>query len=71
MQTLPIEIIEQIVSYIPKITDKRQFTRICKLCNIIAYPIIQNQESKIKIRGFIYTTEKCVEKFTLELCNDA
>ncbi len=71
MQTLPIEIIEQIVSYIPNITDKRQLTQTCKLCNAITYQIIQNQESKIKIKGFIYPTEKCVEKFTLELCNDA
>ncbi len=71
MQTLPQEIIEQIVPYISKITDKRQFTQTCKKYNTITYQLIKNQEYTIKIKGFKYTTEKCVEKFTLELCYDS
>ncbi len=74
MQTLPKEIIEHIVLYISKITDKRQFTQTCKICNTITKPIIQNQESKIKIKYFEYSeySQQCFdEKFTLELCNDS
>ncbi len=71
MQSLPNEIIEQIVSYISKITDKRQFTQTCKICNTITKPIIHNQESTIEIKHFKYSKEYCPEKFTLELCNDS
>ncbi len=71
MQTLPTEIIEQIILYLPKITDKRHLTQTCKLCNVILYLLIQNQESKIKIKHFKYTIKISVEKFTLELCNDS
>ncbi len=71
MQTLPTEIIEQIILYLPKITDKRHLTQTCKLCNVILYPIIKNQQNTIKIEHFKYTIEICAEKFTLELCNDS
>ncbi len=71
MQTLPNELIEHIVIYIPKITDKRQFTQTCQKCNIIISSIIKKQELTIKIEHFEYTKDYCMEKFTLELCNDS
>ncbi len=85
MNTLPLELINIIVTYIPKITDKRQFTQTCKTYNNITKPIIKNQEtilkvdhSKIrrqdvilKINRFEYPQICCMEKFTIELCNDS
>ncbi len=71
MKTLPIEIVEQIVLYIPKITDKRQFTQTCKKYNAITNPLIKKQELTIKIEHFEYTAKRCVKKFTLELCDDS
>ncbi len=71
MQTLPIEIIGHIVLYISKITDKRQFTQTCKICNTITYPIIKNQKSKIRIKQFKKPIRSDIERFTLELCYDS
>ncbi len=85
MNTLPPELMNIIVTYILKITDKRQFTQTCKTYNNITKSIIQNQEtilkvdlSKIrrqdvilKINRFEYPQNYCMEKFTIELCNDS
>jgi hypothetical protein len=70
MLYLPLEIITIIVVYIPKITDKRQFTQTCKSYNTITKSIIQKQESTLIIKYFEFPNNYCVEKFTLELCND-
>ncbi len=83
MNTLPLELINIIITYILKITDKRQFTQTCITYNNITKPLIQNQEttfkiylSKIpnttlKINYFEYSINYCMENFTLELCNDS
>ncbi len=71
MQTLPLELIDIIITYISKITDKRQFAQTCKTHNNLIKPLIQNQESMLKIKYFEYPIDYCVEKFTLELCNDS
>src|SRR4051812_48235518 len=70
MQSLPPELINIIANYTQKITDKRQFSKTCKLYNNITKPLIQLQESTIKFKHFEYPTKYCMEKFTLELCND-
>jgi hypothetical protein len=70
MQTLPYELVNIIVNYIPKITDKRQFSKTCIPYNKITKKVIQLQESIIKYEHFDYPIEHCKEKFTLELCND-
>ncbi len=71
MDTLPPELINIIATYIQKITDKRQFTQTCITYNNITKPIIKNQETTIKIKYFEYPSNYCMEKFTLELCNDS
>ncbi len=71
MQSLPIEIIINIVNYIPKITDKRQFTQTRSRYNKATKEIIKTQELTIKITHFKYPTKYCAKKFTLELCNDS
>jgi hypothetical protein len=54
MLYLPLELITIIVTYMSKITDKRQFTQTCKSYNTITKPIIQNQESTLIIKYFEY-----------------
>jgi hypothetical protein len=71
MNNLPLEIIFVIVTYIQKITDKRQFTQTCNTYNNLTNPLIKTQELSIKFEYFIYPTNYCIEKFTLELCNDS
>ncbi len=70
MDTLPPELITIIVTYIQKITDKRQFAQTCITYNNITKSIIHNQETTLKIKYFVYPINYCMEKFTLELCND-
>ncbi len=71
MNTLPPELITIIATYILKITDKRQFTQTCNTYNNLTKPIILNQETTLKIEHFGYPKYNCVEKFTLEICNDS
>jgi hypothetical protein len=72
MNNLPLELITIIINYISKITDKRQFTQTCKTYNNLTTPLIKSQELTIKIKHFKYPgNDNCVEKFTLELCNDS
>ncbi len=85
MNTLPSELINIIITHILKITDKRQFTQTCITYNNITKSLIQNQEttfkvnlSKIrrqdvilKINHLEYSQNYCMEKFTIELCNDS
>jgi hypothetical protein len=70
MQSLPVELVNVIANYITKITDKRQFSMVCKLYNIIMKPKIKLQESTITIEHFIYSETYNMGKITLELCND-
>ncbi len=71
MNTLPPELITIIVTYIQKITDKRQFTQTCITYNNITKSIIQNQKLKLEIKYFSYPNNYCKEQFILELCNDS
>ncbi len=84
MLSLPPELINTIGTNILKITDKRQFTQTCKICNNLIKPIILYQETTLKLKfpkiqnkdltfkkhHFEYSTNYCMEKFTLELCYD-
>ncbi len=75
MEFLPNELIIIIFNYIQKITDKRQFTKTCSKFNNITKKIINNIETSITIGHFknanvVHLNKYCVEKFTLELCND-
>ncbi len=71
MEQLPTDITLIIFNYIRKITDKRAFTQTCIKFNKITKNIIKKIESIIKIKHFGYPNKYCVEKFTLELCNDS
>ncbi len=71
MDTLPLELINIIATFIQKITDKRQYTQTCNTYNNLIKLIIHEQELKLEIKHFTYPTDYCMEKFTLELCNDA
>ncbi len=84
MNTFPLELINIIANNIQKITDKRQFTQTCKAYNYLMKSIIKKQELifkgdftkikpkdiSIKINNFEYPQNNCMEKFTIELCND-
>ncbi len=71
MESLPIEIISIIFSYIQKITDKRQFTQTCIKYNITTENLMGNIKLSGDLEKFTYPNEYCVEKFTLELCHDS
>ncbi len=71
MLSLPPELITIIATNISKITDKRQYTQTCNTYNNLTKPLILNQETTLKIEHFGYPKYNCVEKFTLEICNDS
>ncbi len=76
MQSLPLDVIPIIFGFITKRTDKRQFTRTCKIYNDITKKLITKQK---KLQGYIKRNypflldddNYCMEKFTFELCNDS
>ncbi len=71
MNTLPNELIIEIFNTILKITDKRQFLKTCILYNNLTKISFANYEGNYKTKHFEKIDKYCVEKFTLELCNDA
>ncbi len=82
MDIIPLDLIPIIFDYIQKITDKRQFLKTCKIYNDITKNMIKNAgnkfiiDNKVDINNyykFINSNKEnkyCVEKFTIELCQD-
>ncbi len=70
MDPLPNELILIIFEFILKITDKRQFLKTCKKYNITTKESFNNYEKNYKITHFGKIKKYCMEKFTLELCQD-
>ncbi len=78
MQSLPYDMIPIIFGFILKITDKRMFSRTCKIYNNMTKTLIKNIVLKIVKNDkynpydeFLNDDIYCVEKFTLELCYDS
>ncbi len=71
MNVIPNDVIPIIFNYITKITDKRQFVRTCVNYNIVTKPLLQAYESIYSIKSFGKINDYCMEKFTLELCNNS
>jgi len=75
MEHLPLELILIIFCFIDKITDKRQFLKICKTYNVITKNIFIKYEQKFIKEHFRTITDFCgkkftLEKFTVEICHD-
>ncbi len=71
MNFIPDDLIPLIFTYITKITDKRQFLRVCKRYNNLTKNIMCNFEKYNITNKFGKYNVYCVEKFTLELCYDS
>ncbi len=70
MDSLPNELIIEIFELIHLITDKRQFLKTCTHYNDLTKPSIFNCERNYGTILVGKQTEKGINKFTLELCND-
>ncbi len=75
MDLLPNELISIILNFIHKITDKRQFSKTCILYNNITKIFIKNlcvYNCYIVGDSYfeLYPNKYCVERFTIELCDD-
>ncbi len=71
MDFIPNDLIPLIFYNIKKITDKRQFLRVCKRHNILTKSLMCEFERDFIINRFKKFNVNCVEKFTLELCYDS
>ncbi len=70
MEHFPSDLIQIIFYGIKLITDKRQFMRLCKSINKMTKQLMIEYEKNFTIDNFKKIDKYCVEKFTLELCND-